>query len=179
MPHPVEAVSQTNDEFEDVKIFMYDTVLALKAKVVLETGTSLGNSTRIWAAALQQTGGSIWTMEVDAPATIFEETNIYPLHGDSLLLPWERSIDILFLDSDHRYAHVVKELTRFAPFVRPGGKIMLHDYLHEGTQPGSGRDIRRATEEWAHAHGIYIETFPLGAAIGSTPWGLGVITLPE
>jgi predicted O-methyltransferase YrrM len=40
-----------------------------------------------------------------------------------------RSIDFLFIDADHTYAGVKQDYETYAPFVRHGGVIALHDIL--------------------------------------------------
>jgi cephalosporin hydroxylase len=53
------------------------------------------------------------------------------LVGDSVaslaLLP-KQSADVVYLDSDHAYEHVVKELELAKTIVKSGGLIVLNDY---------------------------------------------------
>lgn len=51
-----------------------------------------------------------------------------PLKGRSDVYPWEKPLDILFIDGDHSYEWVVRDLYRFMPFVKKGGIISGHDY---------------------------------------------------
>lgn len=53
----------------------------------------------------------------------------------------EQSVDMVFIDSDHRYEQVKAEIDRWLPKVRPGGILCGHDYA-DGW-PG----VRRAVEE--------------------------------
>jgi predicted O-methyltransferase YrrM len=39
-------------------------------------------------------------------------------------------IDVLFIDTDHTYRQTLKELVKFAPWVRDNGVIILHDTEH-------------------------------------------------
>ena len=40
---------------------------------------------------------------------------------------WDKPIDLLFIDGDHRYAEVKRDLVDWCPFVRIGGAIIFHD----------------------------------------------------
>lgn len=144
-PHPLTYIDPPQDWWQGVPLWfddlgehkklLFDSVINLNAKVVLETGTRWGNSTRILASALAKTGGKLWTMDIDLPTNNWP--SVYPpacpttfLHGSSLYLPWNQPIDLLFLDGDHTYAVVVRELEQFHPFMKPGGMILLHDTAH-------------------------------------------------
>lgn len=41
----------------------------------------------------------------------------------------DRSIDLLFLDGDHRYSGVKKDFRMYSPLVKKGGLVVLHDIL--------------------------------------------------
>jgi predicted O-methyltransferase YrrM len=43
---------------------------------------------------------------------------------------WREPIDLLFLDGDHSYDAVRTDFTDWAPHVRPGGLLCLHDVVH-------------------------------------------------
>lgn len=43
---------------------------------------------------------------------------------------WRRSIDLLFLDGDHRYPAVLQDFEDWASAVRPGGFLVMHDVVH-------------------------------------------------
>lgn len=48
---------------------------------------------------------------------------------------WETPIDLLFLDGDHGYDAVKRDVVEWAPKVRPGGFLALHDVqnpVHDG-----------------------------------------------
>ncbi|MFO1029837.1 MAG: class I SAM-dependent methyltransferase [Planctomycetota bacterium] len=44
---------------------------------------------------------------------------------------WKEPIDLLFLDGDHSYDSVRQDFEDWAPKVRPGGFLCLHDANHE------------------------------------------------
>ncbi|MBP7775756.1 MAG: class I SAM-dependent methyltransferase [Acidobacteria bacterium] len=49
-----------------------------------------------------------------------------------------RSLDLLFLDGDHRYAGVKQDFEMYAPLVRQGGLIVMHDILPHPRVPVCG-----------------------------------------
>lgn len=65
-------------------------------------------------------------------------------------LSWEHGeISLLFIDGDHTYYGVIKDLLSWLPHVRPGGRIMLHDYTR--SSPG----VMRAVNEFIEGHDRY------------------------
>lgn len=60
-------------------------------------------------------------------------------------------LDWVYLDDDHRYAHVAQELAAAKRCVRPGGAILGHDYCE--VLPG----VSQAVDEFCHNHGLRLE----------------------
>lgn len=44
---------------------------------------------------------------------------------------WREPIDLLFLDGDHSYDAVRRDFADWAPKIRPGGYLVMHDVVHE------------------------------------------------
>jgi predicted O-methyltransferase YrrM len=51
-----------------------------------------------------------------------------------------RAVDLLFIDGDHRYRGVKQDFAMYAPFVRNGGLVVLHDILPHPRVPVCGVD---------------------------------------
>jgi predicted O-methyltransferase YrrM len=47
---------------------------------------------------------------------------------------WDRYIDVLFIDGDHRYVAVKKDFTCWEPYVVKGGYILMHDINLKGVK---------------------------------------------
>jgi len=62
----------------------------------------------------------------------FEELKPYWtfIQGDSKEVKWDKEIDVLLIDGDHSYEGVKADYEKYAPFVRKGGLILLHDVTH-------------------------------------------------
>ncbi len=52
------------------------------------------------------------------------------IHDNSFTMPWDKEIDVLFIDGDHTYEGVKKDFEKFEPFVKEGGLILMHDVTH-------------------------------------------------
>lgn len=63
----------------------------------------------------------------------------HPASSDSLASSWTLLLDFLFIDGDHRYDAVQKDL-RYIQKVKPGGWIAFHD--------SGNPDVARAIGEW-------------------------------
>jgi len=62
----------------------------------------------------------------------------------------EGSLDVVYIDADHSYDAVMRDLTCYAPKVAPGGLIMGHDYtLHPRVEFG----VVRAVNDFVLANG--------------------------
>ena len=51
-------------------------------------------------------------------------------HGRSEKIPWDKEIDVLFIDGDHTYEGVKADYEKYEPFVKDGGIILMHDITH-------------------------------------------------
>jgi len=134
------------------------------AKVALELGVRNGCSTAALLCGVEEADGLLWSVDVvqpHAPAYDWLGHPRWTFHqGDDLiladtdLLPPE--LDLLFIDTSHRYQHTFDELAIYGPRVKTGGVILLHDTELE-VAPGSTEDIdkgfpvRRAIQDWCRS----------------------------
>lgn len=171
MPSPVEQIPQTTQDFLVFKELLYQLVVENKYQRVLETGTDVGDSTRIFSTALQHTSGSLVTIDLKPPVGNWHESwpvkNIQFVQGDSRQLRLNQPIDLLFLD-DHTgetdaYTHVKAELETLGVWVRKGGKIVVDDSWHQQLGEGTWKAVREfcraqqlAYTDYPQGHGIMI-----------------------
>jgi len=45
----------------------------------------------------------------------------------NVIVPWDRSLDFLFLDGDHQYANVLRDFQQWTPLIKQGGILGMHD----------------------------------------------------
>jgi len=112
--------------------YLYDTVIEMRPKTILELGVRGGESTRAFVEAIKD-------LELEGLAPRLISVDImdcrgacnYPnwifINGDDRAFQFMSPIDILFIDTSHEYAHTIQELNIYAGAVVPYGKIILHD----------------------------------------------------
>jgi predicted O-methyltransferase YrrM len=121
---------------------LYDAALVRQAGQVVEVGRFSGGTAMVLAAAgraCQRPGMTSIDIERLPAAEYFFRANeladdIALLHGDSLALAarWgaemsEPDIGLLFVDADHSYDAVARDLAAWTPAVLNGGTVVLHD----------------------------------------------------
>jgi predicted O-methyltransferase YrrM len=108
----------------------------MKAKNIVEIGTSTGYSGIWFGMALRKTGGKLTTFEIDAQRAATARANfkragmadiITLVEGDAHeeVKKLKDTIDILFLDADKE--GYVDYLEKLLPLIRPGGMIIGHN----------------------------------------------------
>jgi predicted O-methyltransferase YrrM len=113
-------------------------VIDRAAAQVIEVGVGAGNSSAAWLTGLAQTGGRLWSVDIEPTPAAWELQDICPewtyVVGDSIACePFApHGADILFIDSLHTFEQTLAELEVYVPHVKPGGVVLLHD---TGTHP--------------------------------------------
>lgn len=100
---------------------------------ILETGSFKGKCACAWALA---TEGTVYTIEISDYRDIIEkniksvglEDRVFPIHADSKYLTWNRTVDVVWLDSRHFADTLPAEIDKFLPYA----KLLIcgHDYGH-------------------------------------------------
>lgn len=133
---------------------------------VIELGVRTGNSTAAFLAAAEQQRGHVWSVDINSPRVPlhwFASDLWTPLVGNDLELAGElpNYVDVLFIDTSHRYDQTKAELELYAPKVKPGGRILLHDTELEHPEAESPGDpafpVATALREWAAESGAVVE----------------------
>jgi len=106
---------------------------------ILELGVRTGNSTSAFLAALEtDRRGTLWSVDIaepDVPPEWHKSPFWSFLKADALTaeaMNWAPpELDVLFLDTDpHSFYQTMAELQAYAPRVRKGGVILVHDTDH-------------------------------------------------
>lgn len=63
--------------------------------------------------------------------------------------------DFVFIDADHTYDAVKKDIANWESKVKPGGLLCGHDYAHE---EGKGWGVKKAVDEFVQDKGLDLET---------------------
>ena len=162
-----------SDIYEHLPVFV-ELVHDVNAKKVIELGTRTGVSTIAWLYALEETGGHLWSVDIDAAPPIGTYPHWTFVQGDDMdsdvygQLPYD--VDVLFIDTSHDYTHTLRELNLYRWLVRPGGVILLHDteLPHPEGVIGPPYPVKKAVNEFCAAEGLTWENRP-------NCWGLGII----
>ena len=116
-------------------VAMYTTTILVNPNIVVELGTGFGLATEMFSDVLEILGsGVVYTVDkypdnpqvVKAKERFSNRNNIIFITGDSVEIGknWNKKVDILYVDSDHRYEHVLNELRVWGPKSKI---IFIHD----------------------------------------------------
>jgi cephalosporin hydroxylase len=131
-------------------------------RAVIELGVRTGQSTAAWLYHVGRRG-QVWSVDIEEPRLPPRTAWTFVLGDDldpAVLEQLPGLVDLVFIDTDHAYAHTLAELDLYGPRVRPGGVIVLHDTENEqpeehgesiGMQPPF--PVRTAMEQWAESRG--------------------------
>jgi predicted O-methyltransferase YrrM len=156
-------------DIQDHLDYLARSVVEVEAHTVLELGVREGISTLAFLYGLTFTDGHLWSVDVDEHQAV----GSYP-HW-TFLVADDRSftaragtplyLDLLFIDTSHEYEHTLWELRAYAPRVRPGGRVLLHDTDWDAREGGLPEPypVRRALDaycaetgaSWSNREGSY------------------------
>lgn len=132
---------------------LYMLTVEFDLKNILELGTQYGNSTIALLDAAKEINGKVTTVDIDpckhARAKIKElklDHLCNFIQSDDTEIDWSEPIDHLFIDSNHSYDHVTKQLKKYEPYVRKGGLITLHDIVMQEFD-SEGNPIEKTTQK--------------------------------
>ncbi len=147
--------------------------------VVIELGVRSGNSTAAFLAAIETNGGFLHSVDIrpcQLPWGTHPQWSFTV--GDDLVLADDLpdDVDIVFIDTSHHYLQTLAELELFAPKVKPGGVVLLHDTELEHPDGAPASDppypVAAALRQYAADTGATVEW-----VTGCN--GLGVIHIPR
>lgn len=126
---------------------LYEFVLEMKPKNILEIGTQNGQSTKSMLMAMNQNKtGRLLSIDHKTRNTILdaEYPDLKPYctffqsdsHKPEALRAAKEFIgdeqfDILFIDGDHKMPGVKQDFDDYSQLVKPGGVIILHDIINQ------------------------------------------------
>lgn len=146
---------------EDV-LLLQEVVCRLKPDVIVETGVSGGGSSMLFASLCALNGkGRVVSIELELQPGLREAFAAHPLGGRITLIEGDSSAPsvfecvareaagagtvLVFLDSDHRKAHVARELELYSRLVTPGSYIVAADGVMRALA-----DTPKGDPSWVH-----------------------------
>ena len=175
-------------KWSDIQEYMprlYEEAKGREKPVILELGSRRGNSTFSFLAGVAESGGHVWSCDIDDVTRIAGGIGPWAkspdwtfIHGDDMdpdvqaQLPLE--VDIFFHDTSHEYDHTMGELRAYMPRIKPGGIALFHD-THIMSWPGyewhgEHAPVWQALDDYCAEAGLEWEDTP-------GHYGLGVIRL--
>ena len=122
---------------------LFSDLIVSESRLIVELGTRGGSSTRAILAAADYLDARVLSIDIDPCGEIGLEPAACRrwefiqcddvAFGKERFVPWCRendvdpTIDALFIDTSHEYAHTVEELAVWMDYVPVGGIVMFHD----------------------------------------------------
>jgi cephalosporin hydroxylase len=167
------AASQSADELGEA----LQLVASISPQVIVEIGCDAGGTLWAWRQVCDDvygitlpdnshdTGGSNMAL-VDHGATVWTGDSHDPDSVEWLTRQLDgRSVDALILDGDHTVDGVTTDFAMYAPLVRPGGLILLHD-IAVTSDPRA-----EVFKVWPELAGRW-ETSEIRSAVHAYGWGV-------
>jgi len=147
---------------------MYKIILMNNLRTILDLGTNYGFITRWLVIGAFQNNGLVTSVDIHdrnlkSYFKYYEIDNHFKfIKADDRTLKWTKKVDLLFIDTSHKYEHTLFELNKYAKFAK---MVFLHDILLE-------KDVRKAAREFAEKNNYNLY-------IWKTPLGLGQLRKPK
>lgn len=103
---------------------------------IVEVGSYHGRSTKL--LALSSPTSKVYAIDPKQFEEFKSHTrglNVELINSKSEDVVWDKPIDLLHVDGDHKYQAVKKDIVNFVPHLRPGSFALFHDYVTLG-RPG-------------------------------------------
>jgi len=151
-------------------LWIYQELMCqIQPKLIIETGTCFGGSALFMGAMLQLIGkgGKVVTVDIK-PVTQRRHAHIGYVTGDSVAPKTVAQVDkyvqaakggpiMVILDSNHKKAHVLKELEAYAKYVTKGSYLIVEDTnLNADVRKDHGPGPGEAVDAWLPKHPEFV-----------------------
>lgn len=122
---------------EEQRLLAEIAALVPQNGTIVEIGTGEGGSALIFHTACGHKGVDIYSFDAAPSDEAYEHlkntsVRIVPKSSkegaDTWMQTVGKAIDFLFIDGNHAVLHVFEDFNSWVPFLKPGGKIIFHDY---------------------------------------------------
>ena len=117
---------------EDVESF---SKLELREKAtILELGTGFGKSTKALRLLFPDSDITTCDPSYQGELQLLDDIRVNYISDCGFNLKWNKLIDLLFIDDNHEYKTVEKDIKKYKKFITKGGYIVCHDYYGTGVE---------------------------------------------
>lgn len=131
--------------------FLLDLIEKNNFKTIVEVGVKFGRTTFFLLDNLSD----IKLFSIDRDISMFYNNEVKKKYGDRLIpiqgLSWDvadqvtdNSVDLVFIDADHSYPAVKKDIIAYIPKLKQGGILSGHDIDY----PGVNRAVNELIEKY-------------------------------
>ncbi len=173
MPTPNEVIA--GDVHHDIDVHV-PWLKSIARGNIFEIGVRTGISTAAFLIGLEQNGGHLYSIDIEAQCgQVVASPDWTFIHDSSRNVDVIKKqippvLDILFVDGDHTYEGTRDDFTNYASLVRSGGLVICHDVC-SGYDPG----VQQAFYEFFASMPQKIECT---MTVVKSWVGLGYITIP-
>lgn len=144
--------------YEEAYLQSLASTLGLRP-IVVNIGAGGGTSVCALLRGLQDTQSFVYSLDID-PQAFDRETKALKAQGfdtdrveqleinsGKAAKTWKQQADLVFIDGEHSYKGVARDLRLWSKIVKPGGLLVCHDY-------GDPRQIEtsKAISDWQMKH---------------------------
>ena len=103
---------------------------------IVDIGTAGGNSAFVMALA-SKSSVKVYTIDPNRNENFFfwreklgleEKITFIEKTSDDAIKDWKEPIDLLFIDGEHAYSFVQRDIDNWLPYLKEDGKILFHDF---------------------------------------------------
>ena len=120
--------------------------LPLRPPRCLEIGVRQGTSTIAILMAMRRTNGRLISLDFDpVESAVTQQTvreqgldqwwDFHLAHSDEFAITFTEELDFLWIDGEHEHPQPSRDFANYAPRVRQGGIIAMHDYWVDSPRP--------------------------------------------
>jgi len=134
------------------QLWLYTLVVSIAARRIVEIGVADGSTTIPLLKGAEEMGGIVHSVdpcictEANALVDAFGYRKIWTFHfetSDEFFTHYNDSIDLAFIDGDHRCSAVTKDIRNVLSRLSPGGFVLLHDW-----NPNSLDNIEKSAKDF-------------------------------
>ncbi|RJP76875.1 MAG: class I SAM-dependent methyltransferase [Desulfobacteraceae bacterium] len=119
--------------------YLYQLSLQTKGKgEIVEIGTLMGKSTiALSFAQKEKSGKRVYSIDIAKhkdiqsnleKAGVLDYVEMIIGASHTVSFNWDKPIELLWIDGDHRFMGIYNDILDWAPFVIPDGLVVFHDY---------------------------------------------------